>query len=61
MNKCQLKQPLLKIYKKFRKKETLNEAIDYQKKNFFKYGPKNDGKNIPIKIIENLEKNFKKK
>jgi hypothetical protein len=44
------------------KKENFKEATSVTKKiDFFKYGPKNDGKKgIPKKIIENLEKNLNK-
>ena len=44
------------------KKNNFIEATTVSKKiDFFKYGPKNDGKKgIPKKIIEDLEKNLNK-
>jgi hypothetical protein len=57
-----LKTTTFEYLQNLEKKENFKEATSVTKKiDFFKYGPKNDGKKgIPKKIIENLEKNLNK-
>ena len=57
-----LKTTTFEYLQNLEKKNNFKEATTVSKKiDFFKYGPKNDGKKgIPIKIIENLEKNLRK-
>ncbi len=53
-----LKTTTFEYLQNLEKKENFNEATTISKKvDFFKYGPKNDGKkNIPTQLRENLEK-----
>ncbi len=57
-----LKTTTFEYLQNLEKKGNFKEATSVTKKiDFFKYGPKNDGKKgIPKKIIENLEKNLNK-
>jgi len=57
-----LKTTTFEYLQNLEKKENFKEATTVSKKiDFFKYGPKNDGKKgIPKKIVENLEKNLNK-
>ena len=57
-----LKTTSFEYLQNLEKKENFKEATTVSKKiDFFKYGPKNDGKKgIPKKIVENLEKNLNK-
>ena len=57
-----LKTTTFEYLQNLEKKENFKEATTELKKiDFFKYGPKNDGKKgIPKKIVENLEKNLNK-
>ena len=57
-----LKTTTFEYLQNLEKKDNFKEATTVSKKiNFFKYGPKNDGKKgIPKEIIENLEKNLGK-
>ena len=57
-----LKTTSFEYLQNLEKKDNFIEATTVSKKiDFFKYGPKNDGKKgIPKKIIENLEKNLNK-
>ena len=57
-----LKTTTFEYLQNLEKKDNFKEATTVSKKiDFFKYGPKNDGrKGIPKKIIENLEKNLRK-
>ncbi len=57
-----LKTTTFEYLQNLEKKENFKEATTVSKKiDFFKYGPKNDGKKgIPKKIVENLEKKLNK-
>ena len=57
-----LKTTTFEYLQNLEKKDNFKEATTVSKKiDFFKFGPKNDGKKgIPKKIIENLEKNLGK-
>ena len=57
-----IKTTSFEYLQKLEKKENFKEATTISKKvDFFKYGPKNDGKkNIPKHLRENLEKKLNK-